>query len=122
MLRLLLERDGHDVCAVTSAGDALDALNEREFDVVLSELSIEPPVDGLALAAYVRRTSPNTQFVLATGAPSPQQRYSRASGVDDVLAKPYRLAELRRVVAAPKQRGLVSPLPSRQGARRRAMR
>ena len=54
--------------------------------------------NGWDVAAAVRQQSPGTRFVLVTGwgaAIDPEE--ARKRGVDEVIAKPYRIADLRQV-------------------------
>ena len=44
-----LQRDGHDVTAVGDGVEALEALAENNFDMLLSDI-VMPPLDGIALA------------------------------------------------------------------------
>jgi hypothetical protein len=54
---------------------------------------------GLELYAYMRRESSSVRFVFGTRSAGLEQA-EFASGVE-VLAKPYRLADLRRLVGTP---------------------
>jgi CheY-like chemotaxis protein len=53
LLRSLLEAGGYAVHAVGSGAQALDQLRHAPYDVVVSDVAMEP-MDGLALAAEVR--------------------------------------------------------------------
>ncbi len=95
----LLRPSGHAVVAVGSADAALARLRQERFDVVLSDLTLGAGMDGWALAAEVRRQWPGVRFVLATGWGTEIDRAeARARGAAAVLAKPYGLDELRRVL------------------------
>ena len=57
-------------------------------------------MNGWELATEVRRRWPSTRVILATGrAAMIEESEARARGVEAVLAKPYRPADLRRVLA-----------------------
>jgi CheY-like chemotaxis protein len=100
MLTLLLRHDGHRAVAVTSAAEALDHLRTSYVDVVLSELRIGSSMDGLQLSACVRREWPRVQFVLGTRSMGLDAALARDQGVEMILTKPYRLADLRQIVGA----------------------
>jgi len=99
MLSMLLRRDGHDVETEASAEAAIEKLEGGGYDVVISDLSMGTGMNGWDLAQEVDRRWPDTRFVLASGwGAGIGEHEAQAQAVDAVLAKPYRLEELRRVV------------------------
>jgi two-component system CheB/CheR fusion protein len=99
MASLVLNQRGHRVSVALSAEEAL-VLLEREppFDLVISDLGLGAGKNGWELADAVRQAWPSTRFILVTGwgaAIDPVE--ARARGVDGVIAKPYRISELRQV-------------------------
>lgn len=56
-----------------------------------------PEMNELELAQAVKAILPTTHVVILTGDPSAAQA---VIGVDDMLTKPFRLAELRQIVGA----------------------
>jgi PAS domain S-box-containing protein len=102
MASLLLAADGHAVEAVTTGEDALAHLAEQEVDAVITDLSLGRGMNGWAVAERARALRPSARILLATGwggAIDPAE--ARALGVDAVVAKPYRLADLRRALSPP---------------------
>ena len=65
MVAALLEEAGYDATVVDSAVDALERVEDRDFDVVLTDLQM-PEMDGLALLAKLRQLRPDTPVVLMT--------------------------------------------------------
>ncbi len=100
MVRRILQADAHRVVAVTSGELAIERMREDRFDVVLSDLGIGPGIDGLELCTLVRASWPGVRFVLATGSNAVDSEDLNALGVDGLLAKPFRRAELRQVIRA----------------------
>lgn len=102
-LGYLLERDDRigDVITATSGTEALRVLDERDVDVVFSDISM-PGLDGMALARVISRFAERPQIVFVT---AHDQHAVDAFAVDatDYVMKPVRherLAEaVRRVVA-----------------------
>jgi PAS domain S-box-containing protein len=97
----LLRPDGHQVVTAQSGEEALDRLTQDAFDVVVSDLGMGGGMNGWELAGQVRQRWPDVRIVLATGwgaAIDPAE--ARAKSVDAVLAKPYQVDDLRRVLAA----------------------
>lgn len=99
MASLVLQQRGHQV-EVVNSGDAALAMLEVEpiFDLVISDLGLGPGKNGWDVAEAVRCRDPRTRFVLVTGwGAAIDLAEARAKGVDQVIAKPYRIAELRQV-------------------------
>src|SRR5712692_10308936 len=61
-IEAILRLDGHDVTAVTSGTEALRLLNERQFDVVLTDLRLAD-IDGVEILKEVQRTAPDTAAI-----------------------------------------------------------
>jgi len=109
-LRNMLELDGHhvDTAADGRAGVEafVSALQEQPYDIVFTDFSM-PDMDGGEVARAIKAARPQTIVVLLTGwgaSIDPTQEWR--SCVDQVLAKPPRLAQLRQVLAgaaAPEQ-------------------
>lgn len=101
--RLMLERFGFDVEAVSSGQQALDVLSERAFKLVLMDCSM-PEMDGYETTREIRlRATPGapvpyvvgmTAFVL----PGEEDR-CLAAGMDHYLPKPVSLEEMQRLVS-----------------------
>ena len=102
MIAHVLAGPGCDVVTASSAEEALTRLEEQRFDVVVSDLGLGNGMDGWGLAAQVRDRWTGTRFLLATGwKPDLHPAAMRARGVDGILGKPYRIADLAAIVAAP---------------------
>jgi CheY-like chemotaxis protein len=73
---------------------------EAPFDIVLSDISMGQGMNGWELADVVREQWPGTAVVLASGwGAQIDPDEARARGVVAVLWKPFRAAELRRLIA-----------------------
>ncbi|MCL4811760.1 MAG: response regulator [Vicinamibacteraceae bacterium] len=91
-----------DVVAVGSAEDALATIRSRPITVALCDIRM-PGRDGLWLAEQVRRLSPDTAVVMATGVQDVGSAVtSLRHGVIDYLMKPFGRDRLREAV----QRGI----------------
>jgi PAS domain S-box-containing protein len=99
MVALMLEPDGHAVTVATSGEEALARLAEAPFDLVISDLGMGSGMNGWELAEHVRARYPRVRFALATGwGAQIDPAEARAYGVSAVIAKPYRLVDLRRLI------------------------
>ncbi|HEV7873906.1 MAG TPA: response regulator [Enterovirga sp.] len=105
-----LDLDGHTVTTAVDGSDALDKLTETggAFDLMLTDIRM-PIMDGIALALAAKRDYPDLSILLMTGFADQRER---AKGleiiVEDVLTKPFSLAEMRTAVRGVLQRRGVS--------------
>jgi DNA-binding NtrC family response regulator len=89
-----LAADGFTVRAVTSGREALAALAEDEFAVVLTDLKMDD-VDGLAVLREAQRLQPGARVLLMTAYGSLETAIEAIRhGAHDYLTKPFRLAEV----------------------------
>ena len=97
-IEAILKMDGHDVTAVTSGAEAVRLLNERQYDVVLTDLRLGD-MDGVDILREVQRTSPDTAAIMLTGYASLESAVAALrSGAYDYLMKPSDVEELRATV------------------------
>lgn len=92
----LLERSGFRVTAVPEGAAALALLDGQPgaFGLILSDLNM-PRMNGLELAERVRAQDPFVGIILMSGLVDEAFRRSAlGAGVDQVVAKPFRLDEL----------------------------
>jgi CheY-like chemotaxis protein len=90
----LLSSAGHTVERVAAGQEGLAKMEERSFDLVVTDLSM-PGMDGWAVAAEIRRRWPHVKVVLATGfALTPEVLEPRRSLVDAVVVKPIRIDDI----------------------------
>jgi len=91
----LLRRRGHEVRLVASAEDALAC---AQLDVLVSDLDL-PGASGLELLQELRRRGSPPRTVFVGARPSFEvTRRALELGASELLAKPFRLAELVRAV------------------------
>jgi CheY-like chemotaxis protein len=100
-VRSWLRRELEDSLASTvveaaDGGELEDRLNERRFDLVVSDVQM-PVATGIAVAQRLRRQGSDTPFVFITGSTSGALRACvRRLGRAAVLAKPFEIEELER--------------------------
>lgn len=98
LCRRVLEKAGYNVLI---AGDGLEAVEvalAQSPVVVLMDVAM-PGVDGLEAMRRIKADKPKLPIVIASAhsMASDRERFL-AAGADDVLSKPFRLAELVEVV------------------------
>jgi signal transduction histidine kinase/DNA-binding response OmpR family regulator len=96
-----LRLGGHDVVGTTSAERALELARERDFDVVITDLSMDA-MDGLELATRLKRARPELPVILFSGFALDEDSRAHA-GIDRVLIKPCMIDELLTAVAGSAQ-------------------
>lgn len=101
-LPLILEAADFEVTTAAKIEEALKLIGERRFDILVSDLNIGEPNDGLLLVSAMRRMQPNAATVIVTGYPGFESALRAIQvQVDDYLIKPAHpeklVAALRRV-------------------------
>jgi CheY-like chemotaxis protein len=102
LFKLVAETLGVEAKIVSSCEEALDALTEKKYDVVLMDWQM-PDTDGLACTALVRNQERDeksrTPIVAVTAHVLPGDREKcLAAGMDDYLGKPFTIAELKETI------------------------
>ena len=93
----LLAQMGCETKNVNNAAAALEAVEGGEFDLMLSDIVMAGPMNGLDLARAVREKRPDLLVVLATGY---SDAAAQATMEFTVLRKPYDVADLDQAIAA----------------------
>ena len=91
--RALVHR-GHDVTTVNDGVEALEALEEASFDLLLADI-VMPRVDGVALALKISKDYPKMRIVLMTGYAAERDRaHNLDTLVHEVVSKPFSLSDI----------------------------
>jgi DNA-binding response OmpR family regulator len=95
-----LEREGHDVEAVTTGTEAVAAGVGGEHDLLVLDIGL-PGVDGIEVCQRVRAGRPSVPIVFLTAQDGEMDTVTGLdAGADDYITKPFRLAELLARVRA----------------------
>jgi len=98
-LEHVMKKEGYEVTATQSGANALAHLDKQQFDVVLTDLRMEK-VDGLQILEKCRENWPDTEVILITGYATLESAVdAMKQGAFNYIAKPFRLDEVRKVVA-----------------------
>ena len=93
-----MEKEGYEVVSADSGEKGLQHVNERTFDVILTDVQM-PGLNGLELTRRALARDPDLQIVLVTGVRERDTAIEALRvGAADYLVKPFRLDELRFVV------------------------
>ena len=97
-LKALIEKDGHKVEAFTDPAVALQRLQEKEFDIVISDIRMGE-IDGIQVMEKVLKKSKRIKVIMITGyATLELARESLTKGAFDFIAKPFKLKEIRKTI------------------------
>lgn len=98
-LEHVMKKEGYEVVATQSGSNALAHLEAQPFDVVLTDLRMEK-VDGMQVLQRCRETCPDSEVIVITGFASLESAVEAMKhGAYYYIAKPFRLDEVRKVVA-----------------------
>ena len=95
----ILKRHGFDVRSEGTVSDALSAINDDRFDVLIADLNIGMPGDGFTVVSAMRRTQPEAVTIILTGYPAFETALEAIrSQVDDYAVKPANIDDLVHVI------------------------
>ena len=90
----------HDVTAVADGAQALDALSQHRFDLMLTDI-VMPEIDGISLALTVAESRPEIRIMMMTGYAAERQRaHNQPTLSHEIVAKPFTLKQIREAVSA----------------------
>ena len=94
----IMKKEGYEVVGTHNGSNALKLIDEKEFDVVLTDLRMEK-VDGMQILKRCRELYPDIEVVMITGYATVQSATeAMKKGAYDYITKPFKLDEVRRVV------------------------
>lgn len=97
-LNAFIKKDGHRVEAFVDPSAALKRLEEKDFDIVISDIRMGE-IDGIQVMQKVFQKSRRTRVIMITGyATLELARESLTKGAFDFIAKPFKLKEIRRTI------------------------
>ena len=94
-LKSALEKEGYDVEVFVRSDEAAKRLEEKNFDIVVTDIRMEG-MDGIQLLEKVKLRSPETKVIIITGYASMElAREATSKGAFDFIAKPFRIGTMR---------------------------
>jgi PAS domain S-box-containing protein len=89
-----LRLEHFSVTPVASGGEAISALQDRQYDVVITDLMM-PNIDGFGVLKAVKKLSPTTSVIILTGYGDMRSAIDALRlGADDFTLKPCEVKEL----------------------------
>jgi len=108
VVRLLMERRGHEIIEAASGQIALDTLSAQEVDLVFMDLSM-PMMDGFETVRRFRSTTKNVRQIpiIALTAHTTQEDRRRCfeAGMNGLIAKPLNVTSVETVMALVRDQG-----------------
>ena len=97
-LKPTLMRDGHRVEIFVDPKEAVSRLEQKNFDIVVTDIRMEE-LDGIQVLETVTARSPGTKVIMITGYATMEiAREALAKGAFDFIAKPFTPGDLRKIV------------------------
>jgi CheY-like chemotaxis protein len=98
LCKRVLEKAGYSVLIAGDGLQAVDVALKRQPSMILMDVAM-PGIDGLEAMRRIKNEMPTMPIVIASAhsMASDRERFL-AAGADDVLSKPFRLADLISIV------------------------
>ena len=108
-LKAILASHGFEVTTAATVGEALQKITSEGFDILISDLNIGNPGDGLTVVSAMRRTQPEAVTMILTGYPAFETALEAIrQQVDEYIVKPANIPTLVSTIESK------LALPSRQ--------
>jgi DNA-binding NtrC family response regulator len=91
---MILQRSGFEVSTANNSSEARRLLQQRPFDLVLSDLGLEEPLAGLDLLRWCRAQFPEMACILLTGSSGDSLEEEVSGQGIQVLFKPVQIPQL----------------------------
>ena len=99
MMTRALELKGFEVVAAANATDALRCIVTDCFDVLITDLHVPNPTDGLAVVTAMRQSQPDAVTMLVSGFPDVQSAMAAVFlEANEIIVKPFEIWRLTELV------------------------
>lgn len=110
-LKAILSKHGFHVTTAATVAEGLQKITSEKFDVLISDLNIGNPGDGLTVVSAMRRTQPDAVTMILTGYPAFETALEAIrQQVDDYIVKPASIPTLINAIESK----LADPTQARQ--------
>jgi len=93
-LKFSLEQEGYETDVAYDGEEALQKINEGDFDLVLLDLML-PKIDGIAVCQQVRETKSIPIIMVTAKSEDMDKILGLEYGADDYLVKPFNILEVK---------------------------
>ncbi len=97
-LKHLLKKAGYDVETFIDGATALEELERKHFDIIITDLKMEH-IDGMKILEIAKKENLDTKVIIITGfgrMETASQAFDR--GAFDFIIKPFKFEELKQVI------------------------
>jgi DNA-binding NtrC family response regulator len=102
-----LETRGLKVSAATRGEDAVDMVDQQDFDAIVLDLAM-PGMDGLETLKQIRDKHPEAEIIMLTGHASIKSSVEAMKlGAEDYLEKPFDINELMEKINEAKNKHIL---------------
>ncbi|WP_457575328.1 sigma-54-dependent transcriptional regulator [Desulfomarina sp.] len=97
-LRIFLEKEGNSVETAENGNIALDMIQNRDFEVVVSDIRM-PGISGIELLEIIKEENPDLPVIMITAFASPDDAVlAMKNGAFDYISKPFNVDEIKTVI------------------------
>ena len=97
-LKASLEKNNHSLETFINPIDALKRLEEKKFDIVITDIRMDD-FSGIDVLESVRKKNSRTKVIMITGYATLEiARESLTKGAFDFIAKPFKIKEIRGAI------------------------
>lgn len=103
ILEVLMARNGYECKAFYEGQDAIDALAEKDFDLIIADMNL-PDMDGIELMQEIRKTRPDIPVIAISAGKQfdrgdkSQLEKARDLGACAALLKPFNHTDLIDII------------------------
>ncbi len=97
-LSIMLKKEGYDVVSAETGADALRALQNEIFDLVISDVKM-PGMNGIDVLKAVKEASPETVVIMITAYATAETAVEAMKlGAYDYITKPFKVDEIKLII------------------------
>ena len=97
-LKHLLEKEGYEVETFIQGSTAIQGLEKKRFDIIITDLKMEG-IDGMKILEIAKMRHPDTKVIIITGFGRKKTAHEAFSkGAFDFIFKPFKIQELKQVI------------------------
>lgn len=97
-LQQFLSKAGYAVETFVDSRSAIERINEKRFDIVVTDIRMDN-IDGMEVLDRVVKKKENTRVIMITGYATIEiAREAQAKGAFDFISKPFRPQDLKEVI------------------------
>ena len=97
-LEQALTRDKHNVETFVDSRSAIERINEKSFDIVVTDIRMDN-IDGMEVLEHIIKKGDQTKVIMISGYATIEiAREAQAKGAFDFISKPFKPQDLREII------------------------